>query len=139
MKNGEGKGRTGSTVRCKYGIDTAGKQIPISQLMKKIAPQELSATEAQQGTLEGAHRGDERPYKSAKNGKHSSPGSGADKNATGRAAATTGVGRQKGKIGQLCFLCGQEGHFRPRCNKLSEPDDWVVIDELPERVHEMAA
>lgn len=136
VKTGEDKGRTGSTAKYKYGIDAAGNQIFISQLIKKIAPEESSDKEEEQGDSQSARAREERPAKSAKLGKRATPGSGGSKTY----GTKTGAGAPaRGGSSQLCFLCGQHGHMSRKCNHISEQEELVPIDQLPERLHEVAA
>lgn len=134
VKTGEDKGRKGSTARCKYGIDAAGKQIVISQLIKKIAPEEAPDEDEEQETTQTIRRGDERPKKSLRTGKRAAPGGSTVKHSSGKAGLSSRSGS-----GQLCFLCAKQGHVSSKCNQIAEPEAWAPIEELHERLHEMAA
>lgn len=39
----------------------------------------------------------------------------------------------------MCFLCGQKGQVSNMGGKLTTPDDWILIEELPEKLHKMDA
>lgn len=120
-----------SMAKIQYSLDFLGKNILITQALKRFSPEDASGKRLMSNEV--------KPSRIPRTGKRSSR-----RSSTTRAGGTNGGwdgSESKGgrELSVVCFLCGNPGHIITKCDVIDQTDDWIEIPELPEMVRDVAS